>query len=83
LIEANPGTAPEQAIRKDKEVREMSLPKNGEKRKSISFQEKEYFASGVWKCPKSETGSHRWDCNLNPPVCKICGKTKQQTQPEA
>ena len=36
--------------------------------------EKEYVASGDWKCPESPTGAHWWNCNVEPPVCKICGK---------
>ena len=43
-------------------------------RKPISVTDKEYFASGGWKCPESPTGAHWWNCNVEPPVCKICGK---------
>ncbi|MDO8578985.1 MAG: hypothetical protein Q7R50_07400 [Dehalococcoidales bacterium] len=45
-------------------------------KKSLSYNEKEYFASGAWKCPTSPTKAHWWDCNTKPPVCKICGKVK-------
>jgi hypothetical protein len=54
----------------------MVFSKGGENKKSIASREKEYFVSGAWKCPESETGSHRWDCNVDPPVCKICGKIR-------
>lgn len=45
-------------------------------KKSLNYNEKEYFASGSWKCPESPTKAHWWDCNAKPPVCKICGKVK-------
>ena len=41
--------------------------------------EKEYVATGDWKCAKSPTGGHWWNCNVRPSVCKICGKTKLET----
>jgi len=44
--------------------------------KPVMISEKEYIASGVWKCAKSPTGGHHWNCNTTPFVCKICGKTK-------
>ncbi len=44
--------------------------------KHMSFTEKEYFASGDWKCPESPTGAHWWNCNFEPSVCKICGKVQ-------
>ncbi len=40
----------------------------------MSPGEKEYLASGDWKCPESSTGAHLWDCNVKPAVCKICAK---------
>lgn len=48
---------------------------NGSK-KPIDFDERAYYASGDWKCPKSPTGGHLWDCNVRPSVCKYCGKIK-------
>jgi hypothetical protein len=42
----------------------------------IAVTEKEYFKSGAWKCEKSPTGGHWWNCNIEPSVCKICGKVK-------
>ena len=47
-------------------------------KKPIGVTEKEYLTSGDWKCPKSPTGAHWWNCNVDPPVCKICGKDKRQ-----
>ena len=49
--------------------------------RSIASIEKEYLLNGNWKCEKSPTGGHRWDCNVEPWICKICGQTK--TQPPA
>ena len=43
---------------------------------SLNYNEKEYLASGAWKCAESPTKAHWWDCNVKPPVCKICGKVK-------
>ena len=43
-------------------------------RKPIGLSEKEYLASGAWKCPESPTGAHWWNCNVEPSICKICGK---------
>jgi len=54
----------------------MVSSKGSEEKKSIASREKEYFVSGAWKCPQSTTGSHIWNCNFNPPVCKVCGKVK-------
>ncbi len=51
-------------------------------RKSLNYNEKEYIASGAWKCPQSSTKAHIWDCNCKPPVCKICGKVKIEAVPE-
>lgn len=48
----------------------------GGRKKPVGIIEKEYFASGDWKCPTSPTGGHLWDCNGEPFVCKICGKVK-------
>ncbi len=56
----------------------MAFSYNLGKKKPLSVTEKEYFASGEWKCPKSPTGAHRWNCNVEPFVCKICGKVKLQ-----
>jgi hypothetical protein len=49
-------------------------------RKPIGVTEKEYLASGEWKCPNSPTGAHWWNCNVEPLVCKICNKVKASTQ---
>jgi len=46
-------------------------------KKPISVTEKEYFASGDWRCLESPTGAHWWNCNVEPPVCTICGKQKK------
>ncbi len=54
----------------------MPFSGNSEKKKPLSVIDKDYFASGDWKCPKSPTGGHRWDCNIQPFVCRICGKVK-------
>jgi hypothetical protein len=43
--------------------------------------DKEYFASGDWKCAKSATGGHWWDCNVEPFVCKSCGMVKATKKP--
>lgn len=40
----------------------------------MSPGEREYVASGDWKCLESATGAHWWDCNVKPAVCKSCGK---------
>lgn len=45
-------------------------------KKPVDVNEREYYASGEWKCSKSPTGGHWWDCNLKPSVCKFCGKVK-------
>jgi hypothetical protein len=45
-------------------------------KKPIGVSEKEYFALGDWKCPNSPTGGHWWNCNVEPFVCKTCGKIK-------
>ena len=45
-------------------------------RKFTTAKEKEYYASGDWKCPDSPTGAHWWNCNVEPFFCKICGKVK-------
>ena len=45
-------------------------------RKNMGLSEKEYLASGNWKCPGSPTGAHQWNCNIEPAVCKVCGKIK-------
>ena len=45
-------------------------------KKPADAVEKTYFESGDWKCPKSPTGGHWWDCNVIPSVCKYCGKSK-------
>ena len=47
-------------------------------KKPVGVTEKEYLASGDWKCPDSPTGAHWWNCNLEPSVCKVCGKVKIQ-----
>jgi hypothetical protein len=46
-------------------------------RKNGDFAAKAYVASGAWKCPTSPTGAHWWNCNVEPFVCKICGKINQ------
>jgi len=43
----------------------------------IAVTEKEYLKSGAWRCEKSPTGSHWWNCNTDPAVCKMCGKVKR------
>ena len=43
-------------------------------RRLTTANEKEYIASGGWKCAGSPTGAHWWNCNAKPPICKICGK---------
>jgi hypothetical protein len=45
-------------------------------KKPLRIIEKDYFESGDWKCPNSATGGHWWNCNIEPHVCKICGKVK-------
>jgi hypothetical protein len=50
-------------------------------RKPVAVTEKEYFASGDWKCSGSPTGAHWWNCNADPNVCKICGKVKSLAPP--
>ncbi len=40
----------------------------------MSPGEREYLASGDWKCSESPSGAHRWDWNVKPAVCKICAK---------
>jgi hypothetical protein len=54
----------------------------GSRKRPISVSEKEYFESGDWKCPKSPTGGHWWNCNIQPFICKICGKVKVHTPPQ-
>ena len=54
----------------------MPYSRNSEGKKSLSVIDREYFASGDWKCPESLTGGHWWNCNIKPFVCKICGKVK-------
>jgi|GEM_PF-4413586 len=49
-------------------------------KKQTGVTDKEYLASGDWKCPDSPTGGHWWNCNLEPSVCKVCGKTKIQSR---
>jgi len=49
-------------------------------KKPVGVSEKEYLASGEWKCPESSTGAHWWNCNHEPWVCKVCGKVKAQAQ---
>ncbi len=49
-------------------------------RKPLGLMEKEYIASGEWKCPDSPTGGHWWNCNVHPIVCKICKKVQVPTQ---
>jgi len=44
--------------------------------KAFRSTEMDYFASGDWKCPDSPTGGHWWNCNVEPHVCKVCGKVK-------
>jgi hypothetical protein len=51
---------------------------NGRKR-PVGVIERDYYASGDWKCPQSPTGGHWWDCNSKPFVCKICGKVKAES----
>ena len=48
-------------------------------KKPVGVTEKEYLASGDWKCPASPTGAHWWNCNVAPSVCKVCGKVKLQS----
>ena len=52
-------------------------------RRFTSANEREYIASGDWKCPESSTGAHWWNCNAKPPVCKICGKVNVAADPVA
>ena len=49
---------------------------NNGKEKLGDIEERAYFASGDWKCAKSPTGGHFWNCNVRPSVCKYCGKVK-------
>jgi hypothetical protein len=49
-------------------------------KKPVGVSEKEYLASGDWKCPDSPTGAHWWNCNVQPSVCKVCGKVKLQSR---
>jgi len=57
----------------------MALQGSGRVKRPIAMTEKEYVATGDWKCAKSPTGGHWWNCNVRPSVCKICGKTKLET----
>lgn len=56
----------------------MSFSYISRKKKSLGVMEKDYFASGEWKCPKSPTGGHWWNCNVEPSMCTICGKVKSK-----
>jgi hypothetical protein len=48
----------------------------GKGKKPMVTMEKDYILSGDWKCVRSPTGGHWWNCNLEPSICKICGKVK-------
>jgi hypothetical protein len=54
----------------------MSFAYKSGRSKPVRVSEKDYFLSGDWKCPESPTGAHWWNCNVEPQVCKICGKVK-------
>jgi hypothetical protein len=54
----------------------MFFSYGGKGKKPMITIEKDYIVSGDWKCAKSPTGGHWWNCNLDPSVCKICGKVK-------
>ena len=45
-------------------------------KRPLAITEREYLKGGAWRCEKSPTGGHWWDCNVRPSVCKICGKVK-------
>jgi hypothetical protein len=56
----------------------MVFSNNSSKRNPLKFNDKNYYASGDWKCLNSPTGGHWWNCNVKPYVCKICGKIKSE-----
>jgi hypothetical protein len=41
--------------------------------------EKEYVASGVWKCDKSPSGAHHWIIDRTLMTCRYCNNCKQMT----
>jgi hypothetical protein len=41
--------------------------------------EKEYVASGSWKCDKSPSGAHHWIIEHNQMTCRHCNNSRQIT----
>ncbi len=54
----------------------MAFQSNPKRKRTITLTEKEYLKSEIWKCENSPTGGHWWNCNCEPAICTICGKTK-------
>ncbi len=47
------------------------------RQKSIkSLEDKEYLASGRWKCNTSPGGAHHWIVDYDHMTCKYCHSTK-------
>ncbi len=54
----------------------MAFSSNHGSKRPLAITEREYVKGESWKCEKSPTGGHWWNCNVQPSICKICGKVK-------